>query len=262
MEQIPDTALFVADSLAQILSQQDSGGGQNILDLIGLAGGFQYPIFLVFVLGLGALMNTLVRVFNDGRSSTELRALDLKAMKTGDLKKASKHGGQSIHHTLLRKILHRTQYTQAHGDLLKTVGIVMQVQQEAHDMTTKLVTYCSSAAGGLGLAGTLVGMYSSFAAAGTDPNSVYVGISLALVSTLLGVAASLILETAETFVSRYAQKQSSRGRMWGEEVCARLSDLKLTADRINASGRQQNSSGTKRRGRPPKKTQEATPTAE
>ena len=41
-------------------------------------------------------------------------------------------------------------------------------------------------------AGTLVGMYTIFSAAGTDPQTVYVGISLALVSTLLGVAVSLL----------------------------------------------------------------------
>jgi len=99
-------------------------------------------------------------------------------------------------------------------------------------MANKLVSYCSNSAGALGLAGTLVGMYSSFSAAGTDPNSVYVGISLALVSTLLGVAVSLLLETAETIVSRFAGKQLSMSRSWGDDVSARMADLMRASKEI------------------------------
>jgi len=229
MEQFADTT-FVDSVAMNVL--QSATEGQSILDFIGLAGGFQWPILCVFVLGLGALMNTLVRIFNDGRQSTHLRQLDLDTMKTQDFRNIANQQGESIYHSLLRKITQRARFTSDHGSLLKSVGIVMEVQDKSLQRTNKLVTYCSSAAGGLGLGGTLVGMYSSFAAAGTDPNSVYVGISLALVSTLLGVAASLLLETAETFVSRYATAQFAEGREWGEDVCARLSHLKQTASLI------------------------------
>ena len=223
MEQFADSTSIDSVALGMI---QTATEGQNLLDLIGLAGGFQWPILFVFVLGLGTLMNTLVRLFNDSRQSTTLRGLDIKTMKTQDFRDLAEQSGESIYHSLLRKITRRSKFTSDHGSLVKSVGLVMQVQHESLQLTHKLVTYCSSAAGGLGLAGTLVGMYSSFAAAGTDPNSVYVGISLALVSTLLGVAASLLLETAETFVSRYATRQFASGRDWGEDVCARLSHLK------------------------------------
>ncbi len=216
------------DSLSMVVTQS-SDGGQNLLDLIGLAGGFEWPILFVFVLGLGALMNMLVRVFNDNRQSKELRAMDIESMKADDIRKIADKPGQSIYHSLLRGITLRAKFTSDHGSLLKSVAVTIQTQQESIQLTNKLVTYCSSAAGGLGLAGTLVGMYSSFAAAGTDPNSVYVGISLALVSTLLGVAASLVLETAETFVSRYASREFTHGRQWGEDLCARLSHLKHTS---------------------------------
>ena len=219
-----------ADTLLEALVP--SGGGQNLLDIIGLAGGFQYPILLLFVLGLGALMNTLIRMFHDSKESRTLREWDIMTQKTQDFREVSKQEGQSVYHILLRRLVHRIQFTSDHGALLKTVAVVLQVQEERIALTSKLVTYCSSAAGGLGLAGTLVGMYSSFAAAGTDPSTVTVGISLALVSTLLGVFTSLILETAETFVSRYVKKQYAASREWGEDICARMSHLQRTANAI------------------------------
>ncbi len=220
--QAQDATTQAQDTLA---SASDPSAAQNILDIIGLAGGFQWPILLVFVLGLAALMNTLVRLYHDGVQSKSLRNMDTDSMEARDFQSEAEKPGQSIYHNLLQRLLRRSQFTSDHGGLLKTVGAVISDQQESFSLTNKLVTYCSSAAGGLGLAGTLVGMYSSFAAAGTDPNTVYVGISLALVSTLLGVAASLILEAAETFVSRYAGKHLAKGRAWGENVATRMSYL-------------------------------------
>lgn len=214
-----------------LTAMSETGGGQNILDIVGLAGGFQWPILFVFVLGLGALMHTLMRLFNDERESKDLRKWEIQEMKTKDFRDAAKQGGQSVYHTLLSRLLRRIEFTSDHGALLKTVSAVIQMQDDRLAMTNKLVTYCSSASGGLGLAGTLVGMYSSFAAAGTDPSAVYVGISLALVSTLLGVAASLVLEAAETFVSRYAGKQYAVSREWGEDLCARMSHLMKSSNR-------------------------------
>jgi len=227
---MPPQDTTTIDTLLTTMSE--AGGGQSILDIIGLAGGFQWPIMFVFVLGLGALMNTLIRLFNDDRESRELRKWEIQNMKTKDFRDAEKQEGQSVYHTLLSRLLQRIEFTSDHGALLKTVSAVIQMQDDRLAMTNKLVTYCSSAAGGLGLAGTLVGMYSSFAAAGTDPSAVYVGISLALVSTLLGVAASLVLEAAETFVTRYAGKQYAISREWGEDLCARMSHLMKSSNRI------------------------------
>jgi len=226
---LQDTTTTFLDSLTQALEQSSGGGAQSLLDIIGLAGGFQWPILIVFVIGLAALMNTLVRTFLDSKQSSYLRSLSLEETEANDFKTLSESDDQSVYHALLRKILRRARFTNDHGDLLKTVGVAMEQQRQSLQLTNKLVTYCSSAAGGLGLAGTLVGMYSSFAAAGTDPNTVYVGISLALVSTLLGIAASIILEAAETFVSRYAAKQHTRASGWGEEVCDRLGQIKQSA---------------------------------
>ncbi|MXZ58130.1 MAG: MotA/TolQ/ExbB proton channel family protein [Rhodothermaceae bacterium] len=217
-----------------LTSLSESGGGQNLLDIIGLAGGFQWPILFVFVLGLGALMNTLVRLFNDERESKELQSWEIQTMKTQEFRTAAKQGGQSIYHALLRRLLRRIEFTSDHGTLLKTVAVVIQDQRDRLAMTEKLVNYCSNACGAIGFTGTLVGIYSSFAAGGTDPKTIFIGISLALVSTLLGVVASLLLETADTFVSRYVGKRYAVSREWGEDLCARMSHLMKSRNQIRA----------------------------
>lgn len=223
----------VQDSAA--LDPLTTESSRSLIDIIGLAGGFQWPIMIVFILGLGALMHTLVRLYQDDRQSRVLREIDLSASKTKDIREAADLPGQSVYHEILKGLARHGKFAPNHASRVQTVAAAVATQQGSFTLTHKLVTYCSGAAGGLGLAGTLVGMYSSFAAAGTDPSTVYAGISLALVSTLLGVAVSLILEAADTFVHRYAAQYLAKGKDWGEEVCVRLSDLARTAARIQAS---------------------------
>lgn len=233
---------FLQDALVQVqdstaLSQITGESPRSILEFIALAGGFEWPILGVFVLGLGALMHTLVRLYQDDRQSRELRQMDMSGMITKDIRNAAKLPGQSVYHSILSGLTRHGQFAPDHGGRIKTVAAAVAAQQEAFTLTHRLVIYCSGAAGGLGLAGTMVGMYLSFAAAGTDPRTVFTGISLALVSTLLGVVASLILEAANTFVNHFASKYLAQGREWGEDVCVRLSSLSRTAARMKSQRR-------------------------
>ena len=227
--------MLIQDSTALAQTVSDPSAARNILDIIGLAGGFQYPILIVFVLGIGSLMHTLVRIYQDKRQATALLNLDLGYVKTADLRSAAELSGQSIYHLLLRGLVQRTQVDSDHTALTRTVTGILRSEQEASGLTHKVVDYCSSAAGGLGLAGTMVGIYSTFSAGSTDPSTLFVGIALALISTLLGVAASLILEAADTFVSRYATKYHAHGREWGEAVAMRLSQLRQASLRVRRS---------------------------
>ena len=200
-------------------------GGRSLLDIMALAGGFQWPIMAVFVLGLGALINALIRLALDRRGARKLRRIAVSAADASDLEPFSRTRAKSLFHRVLHGTLQRQSIGVSNEALVTGVGELVDMNHESYALTHRLVTYCSGAAGGLGLAGTLVGMYSSFSAAGTDPQTVYVGISLALVSTLLGVAASLILEAADTIVFRWTSKYHSRGKAWGVDVCLRLAQL-------------------------------------
>ena len=230
---LQDATQLVQDSAA-VLPDNSPSSAQNILDVIGLAGGFQWPILGVFVLGLALLAQIIVGTYRDHVSATMLRKLDIERVSTRDLRSAATLEGQSTYHLLLRGVLRRFQLDTEHSSLVRAVSGILKAKEESLGITRRVVAYCSSAAGGLGLAGTLVGIYVSFASAGTDPNTVFVGISLAVVSTLLGIAASLMLEAVDTFVMRFTSRHLADSRAWGEGVAERLISLHL------ASGRKRN----------------------
>ena len=227
---LQDATQLVQDT-TEVFPVNSPSSAQNILDVISLAGGFQWPILGVFVLGLALLAQTMIGVYRDHVSTKLLRSLDLEHVKTGDLRSAADLAGQSTYHVLLRGLLRRLELDAEHSSLVRVVSGVLKTKAEDLEITRRVVAYCSSAAGGLGLAGTLVGIYASFASAGTDPNTVFMGISLAVVSTLLGIAASLLLEAADTAVMRYTTRHLAEARAWGETVAERLVSLQLRAGR-------------------------------
>lgn len=201
------------------------GSPQSLLDVIGQAGGFQWPILGVFVLGMAAVIQALVRVQGEKRRARALAGLTVPVAKTSDFEIATQQGGDSLHHRIMDAIMKRLELDASSEGLLAAAERAVERARARATRTRRLVEYCSNAAGGLGFAGTLVAMYLSFASAGTDTTGVFVGISLALVSTFLGLAASLILEAAQTFVSRQTVRHQAAASEWGEAVCLRLAAM-------------------------------------
>ena len=214
---MPDSQL-VQDTLAAAMAD----GGQSLLDIIALAGGFQWPILAVLVVGLGTLMTTLIQLLLERQAIAPLAPLASDGADTPTLQAAAANGQMSLYHTILQRLLERHRLGSSSASLERTVAACVTQVREAHERVNRVATYCSGACGGLGLAGTLVGMYASFSAVGGDPQDIYVGISLALVSMLLGVAASLILEACDALIGRWASIHVSRGREWGEAICLLL----------------------------------------
>ena len=208
---------------------------RTLLEFLELAGGFQWPILGVFVLGLTALSLTLARLYLDGRSARELRRASIRTADFDTIRQLARHEGESLYHRLMAGVVERARIRLGPDSMLESVRGQLAAAEKGHDRIHRLVRYCSDAAGGLGLTGTLVGMYASFSAAGSDPQSVYAGISLALVSTLLGIAASLLLGAADTGVKQASGRYIEACREWGEALCLRLA--KVTARTAPAKNR-------------------------
>ena len=214
---MPDSQL-VQDTLSAVAADS----GQSLLDIIGLAGGFQWPILAVLVLGLGTLMTTLIQLVLERHAITPLAPLATVGADAPTLQAAAANGQVSLYHTILQRLLERHRLGSSSEALERTVAACVTQAREMHERVNRVAMYCSGATGGLGLAGTLVGMYASFSAVGGDPADIYVGVSLALISTLVGLTASLIIEACEALIGRWASIHVSRGREWGEAICLLL----------------------------------------
>ena len=237
---LQDATQLVQDTTGVLVDNAPSSA-RNVLDVIALAGGFQWPILGVFILGMGLLSQIIVGVYRDHVSAKMLRSIDIEHVKTAELRSASTLDGDSTYHSVLRGVLRRIQLDTEHASLVRAVSGVIKTKEVSLGITRRVVAYCSNAAGGIGLAGTLVGIYVTFASGATDPQAVFVGIALAIISTLLGAGASLLLDAADTAVMRYTTRHLQEARAWGETVADRLVSLHLGTERARKN--RQNKSG-------------------
>ena len=213
--------LAAADSLVLPV---DLGGRVSALDLLEQAGGFQWPILAVLAAGLVVLMLCLVRLFFDRRASGRLIRLPVDSATRDELEAALTRSDRSLYARFLKGLLvvHRAGGAfHALGQEIKSISAAAHAN---YQRTERLVAYCSSTAGGLGLLGTLVGIYTLFSAGTRDPQVIFAGIAIAVVSTLLGLVVSILLEFLETLAHRWASRYTESAEAWAARIRYRLSE--------------------------------------
>ena len=184
----------------------------SILDLLSQAGGFQWPILAVLVLGLLALSLAGVRLFMDHREAQPLYALDIGGMGVEDIATALARARDTLLGRLLAGMLAVWRSAPESSALGHESRTVMEAARAAYTRTQRMVGFLSSTAGGLGLLGTLVGIYALFSAETRDAQTIFAGIAIAIVSTLLGIIVSIILEALEALTHRWGEQVHGGGR--------------------------------------------------
>ena len=210
-----------------LMIPMDLGNSVSAVDLLGQAGGFQWPILAVLAVGLVVLMLCLVRLFFDRRAAAGLIGLRLSTATTEDLESALSETDTSLYSRFLDGLLrvHRAGGAfHALGQELKSIATAANAN---YMRTERLVSYCSSTAGGLGLLGTLVGIYTLFSAGSRDPQVIFAGIAVAVVSTLLGLVVSILLELLETLAHRWASRYVESAESWAAGIRYRLMGLQM-----------------------------------
>ena len=154
----------------------------SLLDLVSQAGGFQWPIFAVLIAGLLVLCARLVRLMSDYLAGRRLRKLPLKTLSQADLAAALSHCTDSLYARLLTGMLEIAQVRPGDAAALGQETLaVAGAARAAYRRTERVVAFLSSSAGGLGLLGTLVGIYVLFSAGTRDAETVFAGIAIAVV---------------------------------------------------------------------------------
>ncbi len=217
-----------ADSASPVLDDGLAIQEWSILDLLAQAGGFQWPILAVLVIGLMTLALTAVRLFDDKRASRSLRSMSVEYASVEDFKAALKSVKTTLYSSLLSGMFEVWWSTSDPVTIGYESRTTIDGARAAYMRTQRMVGFLSSTAGGLGLLGTLVGIYVLFSAQTRDAQVIFAGIALAIVSTLLGIVVSIILELLEALVHSWASKYLEAAEEWSAEVRYRL--LALSKD--------------------------------
>lgn len=194
----------------------------SLLDLAGQAGGFQWPIFGVLLVGLLVLSAHLVRLLFDQRAARGLIRLPLDDLRGDDLKGAAAQSADSLYARLLVGALELWDAGAGSAALGQEVTHLIGSARASYARIERAITFLSSTAGGLGLLGTLVGIYALFSAGSRDPQTIFAGIGIAVISTLLGIVVTIVLELLEVLTQGWASRYLERAEAWASQLRYRL----------------------------------------
>ncbi len=212
------TLLQVAADTTQVPVAQ----GDTLLGLLTQAGGFQWPILAVLAAGLLALALASMRLVLDLRFARTMAGLPVDTLDAQDFEAALENNEPCLYRRLLRGMMQVWYNAPLASALGHEAGLVLQATRAAYGRTQRLVGFLSSTAGGLGLLGTLAGIYALFSAQTRDAQTIFAGIAIAVVSTLLGIVVSIILELLESLVHSWASRYHERAEAWATRVRYRL----------------------------------------
>ncbi|MCY4158443.1 MAG: MotA/TolQ/ExbB proton channel family protein [Bacteroidetes bacterium] len=205
----------MTDTLQNFSSFPQEVQSFSILELFSQAGGFQWPILAVLIAGLIILMLRMVRLIRDDLAARPLKQLSLDSITLSALLEARKRAADSLYTQLLSGLIQLHRNPEAMG---REVSDIATASHAAYERTQRIVNYCSSTAGGLGLLGTLVGIYALFSTGTRDAQTIFAGIAIAVVSTLLGIITSILLEFFEAVMHGYVSRYIESAQMWAQKV--------------------------------------------
>lgn len=202
----PRIATASLDTTSQQLVIQSetppSGIARNFSEWTKQGGWVMYPIYGVFILGLGVIIYQFVRIFFDNRYAQPIVASLEKRLNARGAYDASEietiwqlvreYPKSRIAQLLERlcELWHRN--ASAAALQVEIDGFVKSVR-ERYEVGRSFAVLLSDTAGALGLLGTVLGMYQTFMPGQLESSQIISGMGVALVTTIGGLIVSIIL---------------------------------------------------------------------
>ncbi len=179
-----------------------SGGTdlKTFWSLTKLGGGISIAIFGVFALGIFLISMQLYELAMDKVKGRVLLSVNYRQLSLGEVNKLVMRHPNSLTARLyatLLSVFHNTgNTTEFHTEIANYI----EMQHDRFDTFKSRLGFLSDTAGALGLLGTVWGMFTTFFGGNLDSQRILNGMGLALVTTLIGLVVSIILNFFSTEV--------------------------------------------------------------
>jgi len=224
------------------------GGVTTFWSLMKLGGGVSIGISVVLALGIFLIVFKIYELIGDYNNSKALINTNYRQMSVSEVNKLVTVQPNSLIarlYSVLLSIFHTTGNT---NDFHDEIANYIQLQQGRFNTFRSRLAFLSDTAGALGLLGTVWGMFVTFFGGNLDSQRILNGMGLALVTTLIGLVVSIILNFFATEVFSSFNKRiemisgkSDEFRLW---LMAIVKQRQKKAVEENSGG---NSSGSSRR---------------
>lgn len=169
--------------------------------LVEQAGPLRWPIFVVLALGLIQIFLKLYELLWDRVASRTLSGVDFA---TADLDEVGSLLGRQDASMLARlqsALLNVAQTRQSAATLHGEVAHFLNSERDQFGVFRRRMEFLSDTAGALGLMGTVWGMFTVFFQGTSEQELILRGMGVALITTLLGLVVSIVLNFSATELS-------------------------------------------------------------
>jgi biopolymer transport protein ExbB/TolQ len=178
---------------------------KNFSEVTKQGGWVMYPIYGVFVLGLGVVMFQFVKIFFDTRYAKPIKTTIEKKLgeESGQAEERIKEIWQLVQQypkSKMAQLLDRLcdlwhRDPSAEALQVEIDGYISSVK-ERYEIGRNFAILLSDTAGALGLLGTVLGMYETFMPGQLESTQIISGMGVALVTTIGGLIVSIVLNFA------------------------------------------------------------------
>jgi len=204
--------LLIQDAAADAGSSMTAS---TFWELVSYARGFEYPIGVVFVIGLFMIFSAYVRALNEWKSHRILSQIDPSTVSRATLNDAIERTPPINPY---RQACEKLFEGQRHQNSLAYVLQFIDLGQERYREVDRYVSAAVYVVLSLGLLGTLLGIFVLFTSSERHESSDLVGLGIAVVSTLLALVVRLILWPANLLVQAWVRRRFIHLKKW----CAML----------------------------------------
>lgn len=218
---------LVTTSAAAALLQSDPGGFAlgDFWSLVQQAGPLRWPIFFVLALGLMQVFLKLYELVRDRRVSSGLLSVDLTSMSLKEVVALVSRQEESMLASLWSTMLNVFQTRPSEGMLHDEISNFVSFEQDRFAVFNRRMEFLSDTAGALGLMGTVWGMFTVFFQGTSEQEVILRGMGIALITTLLGLVVSIILNFSSTELSTFFNKRLEQVSRKSDELRFRLMEL-------------------------------------
>jgi biopolymer transport protein ExbB/TolQ len=199
---------------------------QSFWAMIQLGGNIGYLTIVVLGIGLFFALVRLLEIVNDARHMRHALKLQFATLPLDDMPKQIHAAGNSWLGQLLISMVNLYRISGSTQSIQQEISSFLQYITDQFDSFRGRMAFLSDSAGALGLLGTVWGMFLTFFGGNLgDSEKILNGMGVALVTTLIGLVVSLILNFSATELFSMFNRRLDTITQKSDELRLRLLEL-------------------------------------
>lgn len=220
---------LVSTSILQGSNVTDLRDFDSLWQLTQLGGGIRWGIFFVFALALSFILKKILVLGMDFWNSRKLEKLESQTITISEVQQSVLQAKTCLLSIVLAKQIDVFENIRKVEVLHEELNSFVAIQREHFTRFTNRMSFLSDTAGALGLLGTVWGMFLTFFGGTLDSQRILNGMGIALITTLLGLVVSIVINFASTEVANFFNRRLERVFEVTDNLRMRLFMNKLTS---------------------------------